>query len=365
MGILDRYILRVFLTYWFVIGACLLGLFSVFDLLGHGDEIGESAELYGSIFMEVLRYYLLNLPFLLVMFAPYLTLFAGMATVMHLAKAREWTPMLTSGRPTLRAFLPMFFGGFLLAVGVVEMREILLPKIVSPREALMRRLFHQREWKMKDLWARGQGDVRLRAGLFEPGSKLGLPGSDGDIRLPQIQNLEVYSYGEAGLPRLLLAENATWDGFVWNLENGREVTGGLGEKEILTWYHPGLMPRDLVLAYFGQVSPLDLSARHLGNLLQRDPDHRQAATLRWSWYVSPLSHVLLLLLGLPFVLRFDRRSTLEGVGLGFLLSAFYFVADFLLRDLGGRGVIAPWMGGIGAVLLFGSLGVWAQDRLAT
>lgn len=362
---LDRYVLRVFLAYCLVLAFGFLGLITVLDLIGHGDELGESSQLYGAVGGQVLRFYLLNLPFLLVQFAPYILLLAGMATVMHLARAREWTPMLTAGRPTLRAFVPIYVAAFTLALGVMEIREAILPRWAAPREALMRRLFHQRSWTLVDLWARGEGDVRLLAGRFDPGTELGLQFGEEADRLPKIEGLEVYSRGPAGEPRLMLAETATWLGASWSLQGGRLVTGGLGEEPVHTWYHPGLRPADLVLAYFGQVSPLDLSLGQLRILRLRDPDHRLAATLSYAWWTAPLVPLVLLLLGLPFVLRFEKGSALEGVGTGLLLCAFYFVADFLLRDLGGRGVLSPFFGGAGALMLCLALGIRVQDRLAT
>ena len=74
---------------------------------------------------------------------------------------------------------------------------------------------------------------------------------------------------------------------------------------------------------------------------------------------------VLLLIGLPFVLNFERQSSLEGVAVGLLLCALFFVADFLFQDLGQRGVLSPAVAGIAPVVLFGGLGLAGQDRLAT
>jgi lipopolysaccharide export LptBFGC system permease protein LptF len=80
---------------------------------------------------------------------------------------------------------------------------------------------------------------------------------------------------------------------------------------------------------------------------------------------APWVHLVLLLIGLPFVLNFERRSSLEGVAVGLLLCALFFVADFLFQDLGQRGVLSPWLAGTAPVVLFGALGLVGQDRLAT
>ena len=127
----------------------------------------------------------------------------------------------------------------------------------------------------------------------------------------------------------------------------------------------GLAPRDLTRAYFGRARPLDLSAADCRALLRADPDHRQAATLDWAWRMTPFVHLVLLALGLPFALSFERRSSLEGLATGLLFCALYFVVELLVRDLGGRGVLEPWLAGSAPILLFGSLGLWAFDRVPT
>ncbi|HEX9792594.1 MAG TPA: LptF/LptG family permease [Planctomycetota bacterium] len=365
MGRLDRYVLRVFLLHWLVIGGALLGLFSVFDLIAHGDELGETARASQPVFGPTLRYYLANLPFLLVLFAPYLTLLAGVGTVTQLMRGSEWTPMLSAGRSTRRAFLPILVGGLVLGLGAEAVREFVTPGLLVEREALSRRLFDQRDWVLADVWSRGRDDAILHAGEFRPGA-----GPGGGTAAAEILGFEIHDRRQAAagsglVDRLLVAERATWDGSGWQLDKGLRTRSDGGEEAVVRAAAPDLGPHDLLRAYFGLVQPHEMARADLAELLRRDPQHRQAATLIWAWRSAPLAHLILLLLGLPFVLGFGRRSTLEGVATGLLASAFYFVGDFLLRDLGGRGVVSPFLGGAGAPLVFGSLALWAQDRLPT
>lgn len=362
MGRLDRYVLRVFALTWLVVAAALLGLLSVFDLLGHGDELGQAQESGADLLLLLGRYTLYTLPFHLVQFAPYLTLMAGIGTVLALARGREWTPMLAAGRPTLRAFLPLFLGAALLAVGVTLVRERVLPHYASLREALDKHIFAQRDWEMDDLWARGKDQARLHVERFDPGR---LPGAPGPPRPASLRGVELYDTAGNGAFRTLTADAAVWNGGSWDLSHGVRTTEGSGEERLERLDHPDLGPGDLELAYFAQVDPLSLSAAQFQDLLQRDPEHRQAATLLWAWRCAPLAHFLLLLLGLPFVLSFERRSSLEGVALGVLLGGLYFVVEILLQDLGGRGVLPAPLAGSGATLLFACLALGSLDRLAT
>lgn len=348
----DRYVLRAFLSQWLVVGLAFLGLFTVLEILGKADEFQEALAMpeLGLRGLDIGRYYLLNLPFLLLQFAPYITLLAGLGTVTQLLRHREWTPILVAGRATWRAFLPILVAAGLLSTGLGLLRESVLPNLLREHEGLQRQFFNQIPWQPKDLWARGEGDVRLHAGLFRPGAE------------PLIRDLEVFALDASGKDERILAQRAVWRGGAWQLHQGVRVHSE-GEEPVQRYFHAGLSPVDLERSYFAHHRPLDLSARDLHALLQGDPGHRQAATLLWGLRLWPLVPLILLALGLPFALSFERRSSLEGIATGLLLCALYFVADLLMRDFGGRGALSPWLAGSAPVLLFGSLGLWSFGRM--
>ncbi|MBL7007932.1 MAG: LptF/LptG family permease [Planctomycetes bacterium] len=336
----DRYLFVVFLRYWVVVSGAVLGTFLVLHLLGNSDELGQfqgsKAELAG----DLLRWIGFNLPYRWLEFGPFLTLIAGLATVMHLAKRREWTPVLTSGRSAMRAVLPLLLGALLLGMLSMLVREQVQPRFAEARLALEWKLDDQAAWVMKDLSVRSRDDQRLLARSYRPAEGL-------------IEGLEVYAHGSAGEDVLVVADSARWSGDQWDLpQGGRRIVPGQSSVVVDSFRHDELGPADLLRAAIARASPLDLSSAELREVLERDSHHRLAATLLWAWRAAPFSHLVLLLLGIPFVLRFDRRSSMEGLGYGLLLSILYFVAEILLRDLGGRGAVPPVLGGCGALVLF-------------
>jgi lipopolysaccharide export system permease protein len=351
----DRYVLRSFLIHWLVVCAAFVGLFTVLDVLVKADEFQEALETpaLAMSWRDILRYYLLNAPFLLMQFAPYITMLSGLGTVTQLLRNREWTPVLTAGRPTWRAFLPILLAAAVISVGLAVAKETMMPRILSQHESLQRNLFSQREWQPKDLWARGVGDVRLHADVFRPKAEP-----------PRIDGLEVFATSEAGGDERIVATTAVWRGGSWVLENGLLIRPGT-EEPLATFAYLGLAPADLERAYFSRMRPLDLSSRDFHGLLAGDPDHRQAETMLWGQRSAPFVPLILLALGLPFALSFERRTSLEGIANGLLLCALFFVVDLLLRDLGGRGSLSPWLAGTAPVLCFGSLGIWAYGRMPT
>lgn len=355
---LDRYVLFAFLRHWLVVGAAFVALFTVLDLVGHSDEIGEARATYGAVLGSVVRYYLLNAPFLMAQFAPYVTLLAALGTVMQLRRNREWTPQLTAGRSAWRAFVPMLGAALALGYGVAELREQGFPRWQLERAQLESKLFEQKDWRPEELWLRGPRDQRIQVQAFEPAT---------EETAARLIGLEVFSLGPRGEDVTLRAREASWLGEEWQLTEGRRTLAGdrASEEEVEVLRIEGFAPRDVLRAWVGQNQPLELTRADAGELLARDAGHRQAATLRWSLWAAPWVHLVLLLIGLPFVLNFERQGSLEGVAVGLLLCALFFVLDFLFQDLGQRGVLTPWLAGVAPVVLFGSLGLLNQDRLAT
>lgn len=348
----DRYLLRVFLAWWLVVAAALCGLFTALEMLGKSDEI-QQADQFGLGTADLVRYALLQQPFLLLQFAPYVTLLAALGTITQLLRHREWVPVLASGRSALRAMAPVLLAALGLALALSWVRESAAPRFMAEHEGLQRRFFSQVIWSPRDLWVRGARDARLHAGLFVPASSGG----------PRIDDLQVFLRGEDG-DEMLQAAAAAWDGAAWRLTDGRLLAAGSqAVKESFTW--PGLSPADCERAWFARVRPLDLSIADCTALLAGDPDHRQAATLAWSWRLAPLVPVLLILLGLPFVLRFERKTSWEGLAGGLALCGVYFVVELVLRDLGGRGALSPFWAGAGPIVLFGGLALVGLGRTST
>jgi len=346
----DRYVLRSFLLHLLVVSAAFLGLFTALDLLGHADEIGQTeGTASGSLALPLIRYYLINLAFLLQQFAPYIILLSAVGSVLQLLRNREWTPILAAGRSAMRAFLPLFATTILLAFALMWLRERAIPSLRWEHEQLTSRLFHQEALAPLDLWARGSGDVRLHAQRWLAEEQ-------------RIEGFEIFAVREDGSDERVLAAAAVWQQGAWALEGGLRL-GADGEQPLVSYRHQGLDPAAMERAFFARARPLDLASADFRALLQGDPDHRQAATLLWTNRTAPFAPLVLLFLGLPFVLGFERRSSVEGLAQGLLLCALFFVVDLLARDLGGRGALSPWLAGTAPTLLFGWLGLWSLGRL--
>ncbi|MBU4200897.1 MAG: LptF/LptG family permease [Verrucomicrobia bacterium] len=123
MKLMDKYILRQFFV---PLGYCLLTftmVFVIFDLFEHLSEFIEAkTPLY-----QVVRYYFMIIPALLVYIAPISLLLGLLYSLWHLTKNNELTAMRASGISLTRIAVPIIGVGLCFSLIVTVFQETLAP----------------------------------------------------------------------------------------------------------------------------------------------------------------------------------------------------------------------------------------------
>ena len=136
-GRLDRYVLAHFVQSYLTAMLLMTGLFMVIDMASNLDDYLETWEDGTSVPAAVLiKFYVLNLPYLFLQVAPFVTLIAGMFTISKMLKAREVTAVLSAGVSARRMLLPLFASGVALAAGMFFLREALGHGVAGARDSL-------------------------------------------------------------------------------------------------------------------------------------------------------------------------------------------------------------------------------------
>jgi len=361
---LDRYVTRLFLASFGVSLLLFVGLFILVDFCSRLDDLEDAGRRAGGLSeaIEVLAsYYLTSTPLIFHQTAPFLTLMAAMFTLVRLRRGNELVPMMAGGVSLHRIMLPFFVFGALVALLMVASQEWIVPKVAEDRLRL--RSYFQRGGEMIkniDLIRDAERNVfhvarydRLQRTMF-------------DFCMWHRENLPD---GRSAMAREVRADAAQYRagpmGTGWYLKNGRERLfrpEGPEERVVDSLTGTELLPSDLELR---EAERLHLSFTELKRLFHQNPDQRSLRVLLHFHLTYPLSTLVLLLLGMPFVFRERHRSPMVGIGVCLMLSAIYFVLDLVLRDLGNRGslhpVVATWL----PLLLFGSVGATAYDAMKT
>lgn len=376
-GRLDRYVGRVFAGAYLLAALLVVGLFFVVDLAGNLDDYLKPArDGTPTPLAKVARYYLLNLPFLYLQVAPFVTLIAGLFTVARLQKAREVIAALSAGVSARRLLAPVFAGGLLLTAAVMGLREYVVATIGFERSVLRVELDDHTPWIVLEKVRPKDVEGRMfQVERFWLADRDALGGAAWDRRGLDLARFEGFTAVREvnGVWRSYRVATGRWDASAspptWRLEGARleEVgpterddspLGGLDGPLAFT-------PFDVWVAWKGRNQTLDLSFAEASYLARRDPQNVQYRTLRLYFLSFPLANVVLLLVGLPFLLQYERGRGSEGIVAGFLLCVVYFAADFVTLNLGMQGQIGPiWACGLPAVV-FGSLGLVLTGTLRT
>ncbi len=364
---LDRYVASHFLRSYLLAMLLMTGLFMVIDMASNLDDYLESWEDGSSAPASVLLvYYGLNLPYLFLQVAPFITLLAGMFTVAKLLKAREVTAVLGAGISARRMLLPVFLGGLLLGVGMFFLREAVGLGIARDRDAARDVLVeHRFEEHYEDVAVIEDSGSLVFLNEFVPRPADGSP--------PRIERLTAIrrTSGQMGSGRYVRvdADRAIWNGSGWDLEGGVRATidpdgDGVSQDEAIKTLEGYAFTPELALTYRrAKEAPLELSFSEVQELMRRDPDDNSYQTL-WHYHLTfPLANLLLLLVGIPLMFNYERGRSTDRIAVGGLLCVFYYSADFVFRTLGVKGQLSPLLSAWIPVLVFGSLGIMLYDSL--
>jgi lipopolysaccharide export LptBFGC system permease protein LptF len=363
-GRLDRYVASLFVSSYATAFFVLVGLFLILDMAANLDEYLETWPSGGSApLLLIARYYLLNIPFQFLQVAPFITLVAGLFTASKLLKHSEVTAALAAGISVQRLLAPVFVGAIVCGILMLELRETLSSTLARQRDAAKYVLTHQQYDEVySELWLRDLNGSVVHLKEFRPAGT--------QSRAPEARGLEA-TLRSAAQWSSTSASRATFEdrgGVVaWWLDDGlrREVLGIDVQRPVDRLEGFDFSPQ-LALSYHrARENPLDLSFGEARELARRDPDNVVYRTLLQYHLTFPLANLVLLLVGLPIMMRSSRGKGVEGVAAGCLLCIFYFAADFVLRNLGLQGAIDPYLAAWLPVLAFGSLGLALFESMDT
>ena len=354
-GRLDRYVAGIYLSCWFLAIVFFAGLFGVVDffakigdLLDHARSTGGGAAIIG-------RFYACQAPRIFKEAAPFVMLMAALLTVLRLQRHNEFMAMLLTGRSSRRVLLPVFvLTAFFVGV-LAWVQESVAPRVSVERERLESQLLKGRtDWTIEAIhmrdaqgWLFSAHEVHVYTGLI---GKLHVSGRDAQGR-----NVSVSG------------SDATWDEQAggWRLQGGvREVrdvkTGELIETGDAALVVTDVRPEDLLMEHR---EAFDLSYGEILEKSERYPTAPGYRLLRHYHVTYPLSVMLLVVLGVPFVLRRPQRRGFVGVGAALLLCVGFMLVDATARDLGNHGFLHPVVAAWLPVILAGSLGVVLLDSV--
>lgn len=371
-GILDRH---VFARMAAVYGLCVVAfvlLFLVVDGFSRLDEFIASAkalEQQGlSVWGVALRFYATKVPRILSLVGPYLTLFAGIATILSIARANEVVPVLTAGRSFHRLLVPVYVFAAATAAVLVVFEERVVPRSIRENEILDRLVSKQGRVEVSRIPHLTDGNHRFAAGRWFPKEQ-----RLSDVVCPSfVDPAGKLPPGSLEVKDLVYRRHPGTKQVGWFPRDGVLIPSGTGEGgRVLGTVR---LPPDRPVAFNFTPDDIDVLAasgeegierRKLEELHRRFPDQHQWAVDLHTRTTRPVSSFVLLLLGIPFVATTEKRSIAWGLGLALGICMAYFAVDFVCREIAIRGELAPvhalWI----PPVLFTAVALALMDKVTT
>jgi len=363
--LLDRYVLGIFLPAFALFTVTLLFLFVAVDF---ASKLGRFLELKGMPMVPFIGlYYAVRIPMLLNILMPSVMLFAPAFTVIKLARSNEILPIAAAGISLRRMSLPFVVAALMSCAFMAAMDEFVLPlvgdKITETDETLSARNL---KFNVEDY----DGEAKIFARSYNFGTQT----LSGDVRVTLLDESKRPS-------EIITAQECRWDAkrkrwvaFRGHVEKPFQIIEVPGGKPRV-WREPISEEGYLVES---KLKPdnirrsAGLNSRYgfatLKSMIHdmRQYSHVPAAILKvHSRFSFPLSPLVLLLVGLPFVMDPNSKSFVKGLIFCFLLAIGYYVTHFACVDFGNLGVIPPVIAAWFPAACFGAVGLVAFARMKT
>ena len=351
---IDKYIIKAFISSFVVCMFAICGIYIVVDAI---QKIDDFIEMGAKAFTMATHYYgLMVLVFISQLF-PAITLIAVSLVLIRFVKNNEILAMQVAGINLYRIMLPIFALSVFLSFLAVINQELIIPKFAEELEKVEQATFEEKE---KNNILVEDEENRM---LFRVWS-LNIP----DESLKSVFVIGKHKNGKKKFT--INAEKGKWtDGNSWLLQN--LVRHNYDESG--HWIAPAIQMDDYLLETTlspARLSKVDINSalksfKELRALRKKDPENHRYSVMFHSRVAYPLTNFILLFLGIPVVLGFERlsKNIFLRVGITILICCAFFVLTYICANLGNMGILQPVLAAWLPVVIFGCFGLILFDGM--
>jgi lipopolysaccharide export system permease protein len=358
----DRYVGRSFLAAFLSTLALLGGLYVTFDLLKRLEDIQEAG--LAAAAPTVGTYYAYLFVMFVVDIAPGIVLLASGMVLVGMARRYELLALKACGTSLHRTTAPIFLWTLAISALLFSFRETAGPALARQQELLDGVL---------------RNEVERELLLREPERHRVITVSQYDVAQESMRSvciLEFQPDDPRALARVIQADAAEWaEPGVLALTTvsvrhfGETTEGTPPESRPSLEVRTGLRPFDLVAAAQdeGEALSLTRSLPELLRLMREQPDIPHFRVLFHSRVASFFTPFILLLVGIPCLVGFERsvRSRFLGAVVCIVVAVAFYVVTFVFTSMGETRTLpalaAAWLPAIGG----GCAGLWLFQAMVT
>lgn len=340
-SILDRYIIREFLS---IFGICLSALLMIWLLIDLSDKISDFRS-SRQIWRTMALFYGIRSPAILLLLLPYSLLLSLLYSLGKLSTHREILSMVQAGRGVLRITLPLMIAGVFFSLLSMGLNYHWAPTAEGAVKNVLDAAKGKQVNDADNVLYRDARTHRLwMVGAFPRNYQNGNP----------LQNVEVTtSHDDDSLESRIWTKRALWDRQTrtWIFDNpsiGRFRSDQPVEYKMMT---VPFMIKSWSETPWQLIKP-GLSARNLGipdlnawlNSNQKHAGTADASPYLTQWHYRwafPFTCLVTVLLATPLGIHFARRGAGGGVFIAVVLSALMLLMGNISLALGESGTLGP------------------------
>lgn len=356
MKLLDRYLLKQYIKYFFTINVAFVALYVLIDFFEKIDDFSESGK---SMWLAV-QYFSLNIPFVVDQLSPILILLSGVIALGILNHNHELIALKAGGIPLKTILKPIILAGLGFTMLFLCVAQWILPPAIATTN---------------NIWFE-QIKGKIQLGIYRNG-RYYFKGQEGfySFKWPDQKSFkfEDFSYSmwdeRHNLELLISAKSAYYEDDKWVLKAGQTQKMKKGEFDTKPF---GMRrqalpenPRDFLIPQYDFVS---LSITELFQEAQNKETEKQT-TKAWAEFYGRISYILLgfplLLMGLPILLisyaKWGRDLSIAipiSCGLAFVAWGVWGA----MQSLAAAGAMSPFIAGTAIHVLFAGGGLYMLYR---
>ncbi len=372
-SLLDQYLIRNFLTPF---SFCLIGFVAIWLI---ADLTDNAPNLVGADAGTVLKFYVIQLPFMILFVMPVTLLLSLLYALSRMSKSNEIISMLGAGRSTMRVLRPIFIFGLYASLICLVFKYEWAPRSEGLKQAMLDEIYQENAEKKKTT-------KRLRDNPWVKEAWMHVNEVDNrtwfvgrvpfDLQKREMRSLAIRQHDAEGRPVVTIrATSAKWFYSLreWRLSNGRTYTyDEEGIPRVQSWDFltiPNWRETPWKVLSSSQ-NPEHLGVPGLTTFLKSNPDYdeRTLAPFRTNWWycwAEPLSCLVMVLIAAPLGIVYSRRGVLGGVAASIMIFALMYFTSGSLVAAGQGGYLPPALAAWGTNLIFGSVGavlLWVRAR---
>ncbi len=338
MRVLDRYLIREFLKTYLIVFLSFSVVFIVIDVIDNLAPLMRS----GATLQLAILYYLLRLPYLIVLTSPVTMLITGLFLMNSLARHNESVAIRAAGVSVTRAMLPLFALGLLISLGVAVFGEYVLPWAEKTRNYV---------YDVKIQGAQAEDNL-LKARVHYQGTKNDFyyfaffDGYQNTIRVIDLTKLDPK---DKEIAERVTASSAVWQKDRWLLQDCEIRRFDKGKQTYHAYYPSTTLPLlEVKPEDFVRITKktLSLTFPELRDYIARlrrmgEPANRETVDLHMK-LAFPLTNLIVIFFFIP-VATSNTRSKSRGLVflLGLVVCFLYLIMVRVVQSLGYSGVIPP------------------------